>query len=254
MIYVTNGKEIINNVSRVVSIKYSVLRGDKQIMSSTFKNIRPKAVIQVPEPPIARFLFADTRMAWFWLIVRLFVGYEWLAAGVEKLFGFNILIGSKGFGTGDISTSWIFTSHLGAQLSGFAHGGIAQSTGLHPAVQGWYAWFLQNNVIPWAGFWSYVVTFGELAVGIGLIIGLLTGIAAFFGVFMNMNFLLAGAVSINPIIGGLAIFLILAWRIAGYYGVDRWLLPLLGTPWTGSLAKAEAEKPKQTTPPVPAVG
>ena len=99
-----------------------------------------------------------------------------------------------------------------------------------------------------------MVTFGELAVGIGLIIGMLTGIAAFFGVFMNMNFLLAGAVSINPIIGGLAILLVLAWRIAGYYGVDRWLLPLLGTPWTGSLAKGK-EKPKQaSTPPVPSAG
>jgi hypothetical protein len=29
-------------------------------------------------------------------------------------------------------------------------------------------------------------------------------------VFMNMNFLLVGAVSINPIIGGLVIFLVLA--------------------------------------------
>ena len=23
----------------------------------------------------------------------------------------------------------------------------------------------------------------------------------------------------------------LAWKVAGYYGVDRWLLPMLGTPW-----------------------
>jgi thiosulfate dehydrogenase [quinone] large subunit len=222
-------------------------------MSSTVKSIRPKAAIQIPEPPIARFLFADTRMAWFWLIVRVYVGYQWFTAGFEKLTGYSATIGNT-FGTGSTSNSWIFTSHLGAQLTGFAHSGIAQSVGAHPSVQGWYAWFLQNIIIPWAGFWSYVVTFGELAVGIGLIIGMLTGIAAFFGVFMNMNFLLAGAVSINPIIGGLAIFLILAWRVAGYYGVDRWLLPLLGTPWTGSLAKEEQEKSKQTTPPVPTAG
>jgi hypothetical protein len=32
---------------------------------------------------------------------------------------------------------------------------------------------------------------------------------------------------------------ILAWRVAGYYGVDRWLLPLLGTPWTGTLTKVK---------------
>jgi thiosulfate dehydrogenase [quinone] large subunit len=23
----------------------------------------------------------------------------------------------------------------------------------------------------------------------------------------------------------------LAWKVAGYYGVDRYLLPMLGTPW-----------------------
>jgi thiosulfate dehydrogenase (quinone) large subunit len=235
-----------------VSSKYPVLRGDKEIMSSTVKNIRPKAAIQIPEPAITRFLFADTRMAWVWLIVRLYVGYQWFTAGFEKLTGYSATFGSD-FGQ-HVGNSWIFTNHLGAALTGFAQSGIAQASGAHPAVQGWYAWFLQNAVIPWAGFWSYMVTFGELAVGIGLIIGMLTGIAAFFGVFMNMNFMLAGAVSINPIIGGLAIFLILAWRIAGYYGVDRWLLPLLGTPWTGSLAKEE-EKPKQvSTPPVPSVG
>jgi thiosulfate dehydrogenase [quinone] large subunit len=207
------------------------------------KNVQPKAATQVSEPPIARFLFADNRMAWLWLIVRVYVGYQWFTAGFEKLTGYSATIGNT-FGT-KVGESWIFTPHLGAQLMGFAHGAIAQATGPYPAVQGWYAGFLQNVVIPGAGFWSYVVTFGELAVGIGLIIGMLTGIAAFFGVFMNMNFLLAGAVSINPIIGGLALFLVLAWRVAGYYGVDRYLLPLLGTPWTGRLTT----QPKPTAPP-----
>jgi thiosulfate dehydrogenase (quinone) large subunit len=225
-------------------------------MSSTFKSIRPKAVIQVPEPPIARFLFADTRMAWFWLIVRLYVGYEWLVAGVGKLFGFNIDFTTNTFWTGNLSNSWIFTSNPGAGLAGMVKGAIAQSqvVSAHPAVQGWYGWFLQVFVQPYTGFWAYVVTFGEVFVGLGLILGVLTGIAAFFGVFMNMNFLLLGAVSINPIIGGLGLFLILAWRVAGYYGVDRWLLPLLGTPWTGTLTRAEYAKPKQPSPPVPSAG
>ena len=210
------------------------------------KYVKPKEATQIPEPGIARFLFADTRMAWLWLIVRVYVGFQWLAAGVDKLTGYSITPGSS-FGT-HVGDSWIFTSHLGAAITGFAKGGIAQASGAHPAVQGWYSWFLQNIVIPGAGFWAYVVTFGEVLVGLGLIFGVLTGIAAFFGVFMNMNFLLSGAVSINPIIGGLAMFLILAWRIAGYWGVDRWLLPLLGTPWTGSLAARDRAKAKGAAP------
>lgn len=211
---------------------------------SMVKNLRPKAATQVPEPPLARFLFADTRIAWLWLIVRLYVGWQWLVAGVDKLTGYNIDIGHWADKPGQ---SWIFTDHLGAQLTGFLHGAVAQATGAHPAVQGWYSWLVQNVGIPWAGFFSYLVTFGEILVGLGLIFGVLTGIAAFFGLFMNMNFLLAGAVSINPIIGGLALFLILAWRVAGYYGVDRWLLPLLGTPWTGTLTKMKVTPPKAPT-------
>jgi thiosulfate dehydrogenase [quinone] large subunit len=85
------------------------------------------------------------------------------------------------------------------------------------------------------------VTFGEILVGIGLIVGALTGFAAFFGAFMNMSYLLAGTASTNPIMFALAMGVILAWKVAGYYGVDRVLLPKLGTPWApGSLPAAQA--------------
>jgi thiosulfate dehydrogenase [quinone] large subunit len=196
--------------------------------------IRPKEVTQVPEPPISRFLFADTRMAWLWLIVRLYVGYEWLTAGLDKLTGYSFTFDAS-FGQ-KVGSPWVFGAHDGAGITGFVKGAMALAHGPHPAVQGWYAAFLQNAVLPNAAIFAYLVTFGEILVGLGLIFGVLTGIAAFFGVFMNLNFMLAGAVSINPIIGVLAIFLVLAWRIAGYYGIDSFLLPLLGTPWTGSLA------------------
>jgi thiosulfate dehydrogenase [quinone] large subunit len=48
---------------------------------------------------------------------------------------------------------------------------------------------------------------------------------------MNMSFMLAGSASTNPILFFLEIGLILAWRVAGYYGLDRYLLPRLGVPW-----------------------
>lgn len=206
--------------------------------------IKPKEATQIPEPPIARFVFADTRMAWLWLIVRLYVGYEWITAGFEKLTGYSIAFDSFGQKLG---TPWVFGSHDGAAIKGFVAGALAQASGAHPAVQGWYASFLQNVVLPNATVFAYMVTFGEVLIGLGLIFGVLTGIAAFFGVFMNLNFLLAGAVSINPVIGVLAIFLVLAWRIAGFYGIDSFLLPLLGTPWTGTLAHKRTPKVSTAT-------
>jgi thiosulfate dehydrogenase [quinone] large subunit len=68
-------------------------------------------------------------------------------------------------------------------------------------------------------------------IGIALILGAFTGIAAFFGGFMNWNFMMAGSASSNPLLFTIAIFLILAWKVAGWWGVDRFLLPLVGTPW-----------------------
>jgi thiosulfate dehydrogenase [quinone] large subunit len=166
------------------------------------------------EPPFARFLFASTAASWLWLIVRLYLGYEWLSAGIGKL-------GSPAW-TG---------AQAGAAVTGFANGALAKAGGEHPDVTGWYSWFLQNLVIPNAGVFGWLVTLGELAVGAALILGALTGIAAFFGVVMNANYLLAGTVSTNPILIILGALLMLAWRNAGWIGLDRWLLPALGTPW-----------------------
>jgi len=169
--------------------------------------------VEIPDPPLAQFLFADTRTAWFWLLVRLYAGYEWLTAGIEKL-------GSPAW-TG---------SHGGVALQGFITGALKKVAGAHPDVARWYAGVLQNFVLPHAAAWSWAVALGEVAVGCALILGLLTGIAAFFGGLMNANYLLAGTVSTNPILFILATWLVLAWRVAGYWGLDRWILPALGVP------------------------
>ena len=100
---------------------------------------------------------------------------------------------------------------------------------------------LSINAEPW---FAWLITVGEMAVGVGLIVGLLTGVAAFFGVTMNMSFLLAGSASTNPVMAMLAIGVILAWKVAGYYGLDRWVLPFLGTPWKpGPAATQPAPQP-----------
>jgi thiosulfate dehydrogenase [quinone] large subunit len=170
---------------------------------------------QVPEPSISRFLFSDTRLAILWTIIRVYVGYQWLHAGWGKLTNpAGVWVGDK----------------AGAAVSGFFKGALAKTTGDHPDVQAWYGNFIETIALPNATLFSYLVVFGEILVGAALILGLLTGIAAFFGAFMNTNFLLAGTVSTNPILLVLAIGLILAWRVAGNLGLDRYALPLLGVP------------------------
>jgi len=168
----------------------------------------------IEESPLSRLLFSNTKASWFWLVVRVYVGYVWVIAGWAKV----------------MSNAWT-GSGAGSALTGFLMNALTKTAGAHPDVQGWYAVFLQNVVLAHPSFWSHIIAYGELAVGIGLIIGAFTGIAAFFGLFMNLNYLLAGTVSVNPILFTLSIGLILAWKVAGYIGLDRYLLPKLGTPW-----------------------
>jgi thiosulfate dehydrogenase (quinone) large subunit len=173
-----------------------------------------KYVVTIEDSPVTRALFSDVRLSWIWLILRLYVGYTWIEAGWAKL----------------NNPAWA-GDKAGTALTGFINGAVAKSTGAHPDVQSWYAWFLQHAVLPNAPLWSYVVSIGETLVGVALILGIFTGIAAFFGAFMNMNYLLAGTVSTNPILLFLAFWLVLAWKIAGWIGLDHWILPALGTPW-----------------------
>lgn len=174
---------------------------------------------QVPEPNITRFLFADPRTAIFWLVARVYLGYLWLVSGLGKLFELGWIFG----GTGDA-------------VRGFSQGAMAQTGGEHPQVTGWYASFLEGVVMPLAPVFSFMVVFGEIAVGLALILGLFTGIAAFFGGFMNASFIFAGTAGANPLMFILATWLVLAWRVAGYYGLDRWVLPLLGVPGAPGMA------------------
>lgn len=183
----------------------------KKIMAKQF---REGQYVVVPENPVSMFLFSSTRSGWIWLLVRLYLGYAWLTSGLKKL----------------TAEAWT-GSEAGAAIQGFVGGALAKAEE-GKDVTGWYASFLEGFVLPNAKLFSYMVAFGEVLVGLGLILGLLTGIAAFFGGLMNASFLFAGTVSSNPLLFILATWLVMAWKVAGWYGLDRWALPLLGTPWS----------------------
>jgi len=178
-------------------------------------------VVEVEGPAFTRFLFSNTRAGLFWLPIRIFLGFSWLESGLGKAL--------------NADNAWLGG---GSALRGYwERAASIPEEGRPPISFEWYRDFirllLDNNAETW---FAWLITFGEIAVGIGLLIGLLTGVAAFFGALMNMSFLLAGSASTNPVLFTFAIGLILAWRVAGYYGIDRYLLPMLGTPWRAQVS------------------
>jgi thiosulfate dehydrogenase [quinone] large subunit len=173
-----------------------------------------KGNVLVQDPPIAQFLFSNSKAAVIWLIVRLYIGWAWLEAGWHKF----------------EDPAWMET---GQGILGYWQRALGNAPNGKPIiVYDWYRTFIQFLVDSGSHPWfAKVIVFGEIAVGLGLIVGALVGVAAFFGALMNMSFLMAGTVSTNPVLFFAAILLILAWKNAGYLGIDRYLLPALGTPW-----------------------
>ncbi|MFO7265874.1 MAG: DoxX family membrane protein [Limnochordales bacterium] len=169
-------------------------------------------IIEVPENRLARALFTTTQFSWLWLILRLYLGWTWFQAGWGKLG----------------NPAWVQT---GEALRGFWTRAV-QTEPQAPIAFNWYRNFIQFLLDGGHYTWfAKLVIAGEILVGVALILGAFTGIAAFFGGFMNFNFMMAGTASTNPLLYTIAIFLMLAWKVAGYYGLDRYLLPRLGTPW-----------------------
>ncbi|HEU5330486.1 MAG TPA: hypothetical protein VFU78_20505 [Thermomicrobiales bacterium] len=172
---------------------------------------------EVQQPAISRLLFHDTRSAPLWLAVRFYLGFQWLEAGWHKATG---------------TSNWL--NNGGSALKGYWTKAVAvdPKTGAGAISYDWYRNFLQYMLDhQWYVWFSKVIVAGELLVGIGIIVGGLVGIAAFFGALMNMSFMLAGSASTNPMLFTLAILVMMAWQVAGYWGVDRFLLPMLGVPW-----------------------
>lgn len=181
----------------------------------------------VQDPPIARFLFADTRASWLWLLVRLWLGYKWIDAGLHKV----------------SNPAW---TQSGEAVKGFWTNAVAiPETGKAAISFDWYRSFLTMMLdLEAYRFMAPLIAYGEVLIGVALIVGMFTGIAAFCGGFLNWNFMMAGTASTNPVLFVLAILLMLAWKVAGYIGVDYLLLPALGTPWR--------TKPVEAKVPVPA--
>jgi len=179
------------------------------------------------DPPFAQSLFNSPKWAWLWVIARIYVGYAWLTSGIGKL----------------SNPAWTQT---GEALKGFWERAVAiPDAPARPLIAfDWYRGFLQSMIDAGAYTWfSKIIYIGEILIWVALILGLFTGIAAFFGGFMNWNFMMAGSASTNPVLFTLSILLVLAWKTAGWWGLDRFLLPALGTPWQPG--KAFGQKPPE---------
>lgn len=168
------------------------------------------------DPGVVRRLLSDTRLAGIWTVVRLYAGWQWLEAGRGKLSAPGWMDGGE-----TLRSYW-------QQL-------VTLPAGSDPALaSGRYRDVIQSLLDHHAyGTLAPVIAVAQTLVGVALILGALTALAACAGVLMSFSLLLPGAASVNPAVLIISLGLILGWKTAGWIGFDRWLLPMLGAPWSG---------------------
>jgi thiosulfate dehydrogenase [quinone] large subunit len=177
---------------------------------------------ELADPRAFRSVFSNTGLAPLWLIARLYLGYQWLMSGWERCTG---------------SERWIATPGPdGLGLKALWERGItAPNGGGPPVAYDWYRDVVQFMLRhEWYTWFSWIIAVGEVAAGVALIIGAFTGVAALGGLFLTFNFQLTGAATVNPLLFAIALLVMVGWKVAGWIGVDRWLLPALGMPWQPS--------------------
>lgn len=151
-------------------------------------------------------------------LFRLYLGYEWVTAGWQKLTG-------------------------GFDATGFLKGALEKASGEHPAVQSWWASFIEHVALPNVGFFNFLVPWGETLVGIALILGVFTTFSALIGAVMNFAFMFSGTTSTNPQMVLLTVFILVAGANAGKFGLDHWVLPYVRKYWQQFWNKRKGSRP-----------
>ncbi len=169
---------------------------------------------QVQDPLRWQLLLGNVFFALIWLPIRFFVGREWVSAGWHKV--------TDPAWTGD-----------GTTLQAYWQRAVAiPEQGRPPITYDWFRQFLQYMLDHgWYTWFAKLVAWGEAPDWTGTP---RRRAGRDRGLLRHRHELqlharrhsLNQSRSFRP--RGL---LVLAWKVAGYWGLDRWLLPALGTPW-----------------------
>lgn len=164
---------------------------------------------------MVNWLRSSRTAQWILTVVRVWLGVQWALDGWSKI----------------------------TMDGGFSAAGLIQSALKNPvqAPTGpafpWFTEFLKvtTNNGHSTDVYSFLVAWGELLVGLGLIFGTLTLAAAFFGLTMNFTYLMAGVVSVNPTYILLEFLILIAGFNAAKIGLDYWITPIFRR-WRGQKA------------------
>ena len=166
-------------------------------------NVKNLVAAVVGEPakrtnlPVWEGLKESKLAALVWTAMRVWLGVMWIQAGSAKLWG------AEAAG---------FLHNGGAGVAGFAaHGTPAYS---------WWGSFLHGFVVPNAGPIGVLVAVSEFAIGVALVSGLFTRVAALGSLALLFTYVMSGTASVCAFYGLFAIVILVMWRTSSWIGID----------------------------------
>jgi thiosulfate dehydrogenase [quinone] large subunit len=215
---------------RISRVKLLPLNDDGyKILQYTESSIYTKDATLVKSNTTEQQKHSPFFFGWTLLPMRLFLGITFAYAGIQKLTDPQFFDPSA-------------PSSIGHQLVAFAHG-----SPLHD--------LLIQVAAPHAVLFGYAIAFGEIAIGLGTLFGLLFRPAAFFGLILSLVFFLSASWLVTPYFYGADIVFAFCWLImllhgpvaTGYPTLDAWLMTRLIPPRRGKPAATARGLPGQTT-------
>jgi thiosulfate dehydrogenase [quinone] large subunit len=143
----------------------------------------------------------DRIPAWVMLPLRLFLGVTFVYAGIQKL-------------TDPQFFNPAAPTYIGRQLAAFAIGSPLRG-------------FLLTVAVPHAVLFGGLVAYGELAIGLGVLLGFLQRPAAFFGALLSFVFFLTASWRVRPYFYGPDIVFFFAWLPIIFAGPEHGILPAI---------------------------
>jgi thiosulfate dehydrogenase [quinone] large subunit len=161
----------------------------------------PAALLDDPSrlstPGPLQWLARSKVMAVAWTAMRIWLGVMWIQAGAAKLWG---------------AENPAFLHNNGSGVAGFAaHGAAAYS---------WWGSFLHSFVVPNSGSIGVFVACAEFAIGIALVLGLFTPLAALGSLGLLFTYVMSGTASVCAFYALFAVVILATWRTSSWLGAD----------------------------------
>jgi len=148
-------------------------------------------------PSIWEWLKESKIMAVAWTAMRVWLGIMWIQAGWAKLWG---------------AENAAFLHHNGAGVAGFAGHGKAAYT--------WWGSFLHSFVVPNSGWIGILVAVAEFTIGIALVAGFFTRVAAVGSLALLFTYVMSGTASVCALYALFAIVILAMWKTSSWIGLD----------------------------------